>query len=241
MNTLRKTIDAAVILSIITGGLYVVGWAYWWTYFNYFGISSNQIDLSLQEVIVTTWWILLPLIIFFLLMEYLTDVENMDESKWYVSFIIKLMNKFMKKFRTVVYSSLLILAGATIVLFCGTENTPLIFSLLTIIISMVMISIYFVGEVLNKDYNSKNILILLVMASFYNIYSGFVKADRISNGIDGNKISFVHKNNESSFEKYIFISYMNGVYYVHKPQSSRFNFHTLMIHEDGIEIAKLSD
>lgn len=240
MNSLRKTIDAAVILSIITGGLYVVGWSYWWTYFKYFGIRSNQINLSLYEVIVTTWWILLPLILFYLLMEYLTDVEKMDESKLYVSSILLLMDKFMGTNKSILYSFILLFLSTILVAIYGTAGFILATSLIIIVASIFIISIYFVGESLNNNYSIKNTLLLLSLASFYNVFSGYIVADRVSNGNNGHKISIEHKNEELSFDNYIFISYMNGVYYVHEQKSERYIFNTLMIHEGNIESAKLT-
>jgi len=240
LNSLRKTIDAAVILSIITGSLYVVGWSYWWTYFKYFGIRSNQINLSLYEVIVTTWWVLLPLILFYLLMEYLTDVERMDESNLYVSSILVLMNNFMGTNASIIYSLILLSLGAFLVVTYGTEGLVLITSLLIVIASIFIISIYFVGESLNNNFSIKNILLLLSLSSFYNVFSGYIVADRISNGNSGHKISIEHKSEELTFDDYIFISYMNGVYYIHKPKSERDIFSTIMIHEGNIESAKLS-
>lgn len=240
MNNLQKTIDAAVILSIVTGGLFVVGWVHWWTYFKYFGIRSFQIDLSLHEVIVTTWWILLPLIISFILIGYLTNVKEIDESKRFDRLLIGAMNKLMRKFRTVIFTFLLLLVGAILVVICGSEGLSLILSISVFITSMIIISFYLVGELLNRDYNSKNILVLLVLASFCNIYTGFVAADRVSNGTDGLKISIQHENEKLSVDKYIFISYMNGVYYIQKPKSDRFNFQTIMMHESNIEQVNLS-
>jgi len=239
LNSLRKTIDAAVILSIITGGLYVVGWSYWWTYFKYFGIRSNQINLSLYEVIVTTWWILLPLILFYFLMEYLKDVDLMVLSKRYESSIIFLMDNFMSTNISILYSFILLILSSLIVVICSTEGVLLITSLLIMVTSNFIISIYFVGESINKRYSIKNILLLLSLASFYNVFSGFIVADRVSNGSSGHKISIDHKNEELSVDNYIFISYMNGVYYVHEPKSERYIFNTLMIHEGNIESAKL--
>jgi len=48
------------------------------------------------------------------------------------------------------------------------------------------------------------------------------------------------KNDDLSLDKYVFISYMDGVYYVHKPLSHRYDFETLMIHESDIKRATLS-
>lgn len=48
-TTSSRMLDAAVILTVASAILYVFGWKYWTTYFNYFGIDNQFITLSFSQ------------------------------------------------------------------------------------------------------------------------------------------------------------------------------------------------
>lgn len=83
-------LDAAVILTLVTSALYILGWVYWISYFKFFGISRDFINIPFEQIISTTWIIgfgaIIALITFF--GYYIFDINNTKDYSFELSNIL---------------------------------------------------------------------------------------------------------------------------------------------------------
>lgn len=52
-------LDIALIVSLASAAFYSLGWTYWQSYFGYFGIAADFIDLDFTRILATTWFLAL--------------------------------------------------------------------------------------------------------------------------------------------------------------------------------------
>jgi hypothetical protein len=80
--------DAAVLITLRTSLLYVLGYAYWSAYYSYFGISREFFDLSLDQVVSTSTWSFGFIFLSFILI-LSADFEIFDKKFSEISFSLK--------------------------------------------------------------------------------------------------------------------------------------------------------
>jgi len=118
-TTTSKLFDTAILITGCTGVMYVLGWAYWDSYFYYFGIDKKFIDLSFHQIIATTWLIAIILLFYSLsvLVEYMDfESKQIAISFWFLLVVISILAVvfyFFRSFFTPMgfYFSILIISG----------------------------------------------------------------------------------------------------------------------------------
>jgi hypothetical protein len=87
-------LDAAIIFTIVTSILYILGWVYWVSYYKFFGISSDFINIPFEQIVSTTWIIGLGAIIALisLIGLYIFDINNTEDYSFELSNIITFLS-----------------------------------------------------------------------------------------------------------------------------------------------------
>lgn len=57
-------LDTAVLLTLGSGLLYILGWTYWSSFFQYFGVTIEFADIGFNQIVASTWWLAFPFIMF---------------------------------------------------------------------------------------------------------------------------------------------------------------------------------
>lgn len=255
-SELREKLDLAVIVTVVTGMLYAIGWANWKIYFVYFNVTAIQVNLPFHEVIASTWWLLMPLLLSYILIGYLTDVRYLKGSRKSTKLVIFLMNSFMSSKITLLFSLISFVIGSYLMinnelnpfiimqgsyfLILGTNHELTFYiGFLSVILSVLIMSFYFVGEKINKNYNVFNFIALFTAALFINLLSGYVNADRVAKGTDGYLITIDHKKEIFSVQNHVLISHINGFFLVYSPNDNLSNIKPIIFNESEIQRATL--
>lgn len=205
----KKYFDAAIIISIITSMLYIFGWTYWDSYYKYFGINHQLIDIDFYQIISSTWLYILAVIFalhWFLGFEFI-EANSIDDMKvsynnaWQllilICFILSI-NVFSFKWYIHIPLALLLMVASHFAVVKFEKKY------------------FFFGKAFFKSRLTKYltlIIFFLVTLMFYN-YLGEYHANKLANGNFGNKIAITTIENIEIPTPVYFIAYSKNKYFV---------------------------
>lgn len=188
--------------------MYILGWTYWDSYLDFFGISNHFLDLSFHQIIATTWWIII-LIIYILCLtigQEVLDAKNLNGFKLPKSNIVR--------FPVIV-----------IWIFVFFSSSAKWLKIATIIIGAILYIIadwifkgkdFDIGNHFIKSRSSILFALLSIFGCLFIVYGylGEYNAKRLAQGLSGNKIKFDYTEKLNLPNGLYLISYSKNKYFV---------------------------
>lgn len=224
--------DAAVIITIGTSVMYLLGWTYWFNYFKYFGIGQEFIDFNFERIISTTWMLGFSFIFVIIILMGL-DISNYNKFK---DSYIKIKN---------IALILLIFLGFFTGLYFDYFSYPWI---IIITIGVLIISIFMEGHPffakqidMRRLKNYSFLILVTVLFSLIIVYgaSGERRAELQAKSLTGTKIILETSSGWQSPTNAIFITHMNNKYFIYNSTNPNFPPEIFIIEDSHVSKAIL--
>ncbi len=205
----NKYFDAAILISIITSMLYIFGWTYWDSYYKYFGINHQLVDIDFYQIISSTWLYFLAVIFLLHLLFGFEFIEANTIEEMKVSY-----NNALQLF---------LLIG---IIFSVNAFSFKWYIHIPLVLVMMILSHYsekkfekkyfFFGNIILKSRLIKYLTFIIIFfftLLFYN-YLGEYHANKLANGSFGNRLEIVTVEDMGIPTQVYFIVYSKSKYFI---------------------------
>ncbi len=226
-------IDAAVFITMVTGAMYLLGFTYWVSFFRYFGIDKEFIDLGFEQMISTTWVFGLASIVAFLIF---IGFDIFD---------IKKIEDYSYGIRNIIYFSYFMIGFVLIISFFLNYLSALHIIILFFVAMLILVILRYLdkrkpffekrigfGKILHKKSNQFIIFIIILM-SFVIIYFAFgiYSAEMRANHQNGARIILETSGGWQSPKDAVFITHMNNKYFIYNISNNNSNREVYIIED----------
>ena len=209
--------DIAVLFTLGTSLMYLLGWTYWKSFFWYFGISQEFIDLSFEQIISTTWRVGFTILFTFVFLVSRILDENIKRTDIFL-FLVAIFYIYLLDKITLLYA-----LGLLLVFF--------------IIIHLVPSVPFFQKEISIKKMKKTGWVLILIFAIFvlmffYNNY-GKLDAEKIHTN---NTTRIIVETSEGwqTPQNAFLISHMDGKYFIYNSNSQNLTREVFIIEDSRV-------
>lgn len=213
-----KVLDAALILSLASAGLYALGFTYWRQFFGYFGIAADFIDVDVTRILATTW----PLVVLLIPLfpdGFLVELMDADSSESIVipGYVVPTWVAALIAYVAMLAADMTL--GWSILMFLSVMSVALV---VTIALRRYLRAPLRIGAFLHASRAARVLVLSFAFLLFMLTYAvvGGVHGARVAEGAGGSRITLVLDSEPQPPAQLILIAHMKETYFLCVPTPS---------------------
>lgn len=229
-------LDTAILLTLCSSLLYILGWTYWDSFFKYFGVSIEFADVNFNQIVATTWWIVVPFIFFLLQFDYgVVKSGNLNQLSIRIHNIL-IITSFI--FGAVAF----ILSLPFWVLATGVLSGSIVIALCIELFHLDQKRIQLGSFVQTKHQRLVILFIFIIVAILIYSYLGHHRAKLLSKGQNtAQRITIKSTSGGILIKDAIFVSHMDSKYFVCSPTLKDERPELLIIEDNQVESVSIKE